>query len=383
VSNDLKNDFMNLFRKCWPIVAVVVLVCLTACRKGSIDDQGQKKDHKDQAVPVEVASISRGEIEATIKTSTHLEAEEEVKVFARTANRVTELLVEEGDVVKKDQVLLRLENGIQKTAHGKAQVKLDKARQEFERQKALFGQKLVSEQVFNDAQFELKQLQLALEDAQRELEYTEVRAPISGTISLRLVKLGDLVNLNQQLFDIVDFDSIVARMHVPEKDLSPVRLDLQARVTASALGNQEFRGHVKRIAPVVDAKTGLVKVTIGFKEIGPLRPGMYVEIELITDKRSDALLITKRALVHDEELKYVFRLLPERKVERVVVKEKIADKLNVEPVTGFKEGDQIVVAGQTGLKDGAKVRLPEDPLPDEKKDKKEEKAEKPATAKKT
>jgi membrane fusion protein (multidrug efflux system) len=154
-------------------------------------------------------------------------------------------------------------------------------------------------------------------------------------------------------------------------------------VTATALGNQEFKGHVKRVAPVVDAKTGLVKVTIGFKDIDQLRPGMYVEIQLITDKRSDALLISKRALVHDEELKYVFRLLPERKVERVVVEEKIADKLNVEPVSGFKEGDQIVVAGQTGLKDGAKVRLPGDPLPDEKKDKKAEKAEQPATAKKT
>jgi membrane fusion protein, multidrug efflux system len=374
---------MNPFHHAGLTATVVVFICVTGCRKGSADAQDQKKENKDQAVPVEVASISRGEIEATIKNSTHLEAEEEVKVFARTANRVTELLVEEGDVIKKDQVLLRLENGIQKTAYGKGHVKLDKARQEFERQKALFGQKLVSEQAFNDAQFELKQLLLALEDAQRELEYTEVRAPISGTISRRLVKLGDLVNLNQHLFDIVDFNSIVARMHVPEKDLSPVRLDLPARVTATALGNQEFKGYVKRIAPVVDAKTGLVKVTIGFKDIGQLRPGMYVEIELITDKRSDAILISKRALVHDEELKYVFRLLPERKVERVVVEEKIADKLNVEPVSGFKEADQIVVAGQAGLKDGAKVRLPEDPLPDEKKDKKEEKAEKPGTAKKS
>ena len=110
-------------------------------------------------------------------------------------------------------------------------------------------------------------------------------------------------------------------MHVPEKDLTVVQLDLPARVVATALGNQEFKGYVKRIAPVVDAKTGLVKVTIGFKAIGQLRPGMYVDIELITDKRPDAILISKRALVHDQDLKYVFRLLPERKVERVVVED--------------------------------------------------------------
>jgi membrane fusion protein (multidrug efflux system) len=363
--------------------AVAAMLCLLGCQKGPADGKDQAKDNKDQAVPVEVASITRGSIEATINHFTHLEAEEEVKVFARTVNRVTELLVEEGDEVKKDQVLLRLDNDIQKNAYGKAQFKLDKARQEFERQRALFDQKLISEQAFNDAQFELRQLQLALEDAQRELDYTEVRAPIAGTISKRLVKYGDLVNLNQHLFDIVDFNSIVARIQVSEKNLSDLRLDLPARVTATSLGHQKFNGYVKRIAPVVDSKFGVVKVTIGFKEIGQLRPGMYVDVELVIAERADAILISKRALVRDAELSYVFRLVPERKVERVLVEAKIADRDNVEPASGFKEGDQIVIAGQSGLKDGAKVRLPGDPLPDEKKDKKEEKAEQHHTAKKS
>lgn len=362
---------------------VAIAVCLTGCRKGPADAKDAKKDAKDEALPVEVMTLTRGGIEATLRNSTHLEAEEEVKVFARTANRVTELLVEEGDLVKKDQVLLRLDNDIQKTAYGKAEASLEKGRQDFEREKTLFEQKLISEQLFNNAKHDLRQFELAYEDAKRGLEYTEVRAPIAGTISQRLVKLGDLVKLNQHLFDIVDFHSMVARTYLPEKSLPDLRLDQPARVTATPFGTREFTGYVKRIAPIVESKTGTVKVTIGFKEVGPLRPGMYVDVELVTAKRSDALLLTKRALLYDGELSYVFRLLPERKVERVLVEPKIADKLNVEPVSGFKEGDQIVVAGQTGLKDGAKVRLPGDPLPDEKQDKKEEKAEPPATAKKS
>ena len=374
---------MNLHRI--PRLAVVVAgaLWLLGCHKGPADGKDAKKDAKDDALPVEVATLVRGGIEATLRNSTHLEAEEEVKVFARTANRVTELLVEEGDDVKKDQVLLRLDDDIQKTAYAKAQSSLEKAREEFEREKALFDQKLVSEQVFNDSKHELKQLELAFEDAQRGLEYTEVRAPISGTISQRMVKYGDLVSLNQHLFDIVDFNSMVARIYVPEKSLPDLRLDQPARVTATPFGAQEFQGYLKRIAPVVESKTGTVKVTIGFKAIGQLRPGMYVDVELVTAKRPDALLITKRALLYDGELSYVFRLLPERKVERVVVEPKITDKLNVEPVSGFKEGDQIIVAGQTGLKDGAKVRLPEDLVPNEKKDAKEQKAQQTVPAKKS
>jgi membrane fusion protein (multidrug efflux system) len=338
---------------------------------------------KEDAMPVEVMAITRGSIEATIQSSTHLEAEADLKVFARTANRVTELLVEEGDLVQKGDVLLRLENDRQKTAYAKALASRDKALEEFEREKVLYERQLVSEQVFNNAEYEMKQLQLAFEDAARELEYTEVRAPITGTISQRMVKYGDLVNLNQHLFDIVDFNSIVARIYVPEKSLPDLRLGQAARVTATPFGETEHEGYVKRIAPVVDARTGTVKVTIGFPDVGDLRPGMYVDVDLITANRSDALLITKRALLYDGELTYVFRLLPERKVERVLVQPRIVDRFNVEPASGFEEGDEIVIVGQSGLKDGATVRLPGDPDPDEEVDNRPETAEQPSDEEKS
>src|SRR6187455_2444294 len=161
---------MNLSLQSGMAIAVAMAVCLSGCGKPATDAKDPKQNTKDEALSVEVTNLVRGSIEATLRNSTHIEAEEEVKVFARTANRVTGLLVEEGDIVKKDQVLLRLDNDIQKTAFGKAQSSLEKARQEFEREKALFEQKLISEQVFNNAKFELKQLELAFEDAQRGLE---------------------------------------------------------------------------------------------------------------------------------------------------------------------------------------------------------------------
>jgi membrane fusion protein (multidrug efflux system) len=368
----------RVYQACFAVA--LAAVCLTGC-KGGAEDKKAGKDAKDEALPVEVVAATRGGIEAVIHNSTHLQAEEEVKVYARTSNRVTELLAEEGQEVTKGQVLLRLDNDIQKTAYAKATSSLNKARQEFVRQKALYEQKLISEQMFQNTEHELKQLELALEDAQRGVEYTEVRAPIAGTISQRLVNYGDLVNVNQHLYDIVDFNSMVARIYVPEKNLPDLRPNQPARVTATPFAGKEFAGYVKRIAPIVESRTGTVKVTIGFKEIGPLRPGMYVDVDLVTSSKPDAILLTKRALLYDGELMYVFRLLPDRKVERVKVEPKISDKLNVEPTSGFQEGDQIVVAGQTGLKDGAKVRLPGDPLPEEKKDPKNQKGAQGLTAK--
>ena len=204
-------------------------------------------------------------------------------------------------------------------------------------------------------------MELAVADAQRELEYTEVRAPIKGTITRRLVNLGDYVTVNQHLFDIVDFDSIVAVVYHPERYLTQLSVGQPARVTSPALGQRVFPAHVKRIAPVVESKTGTVKVTLGFEETGPLRPGMHVETEIVLATYTNALLIPKRALVYDGDQTFVYRLKKGREVERLLVNAKLADETHLTPREDFKVGDRIVVAGQTGLKDKVKVRLPGDP----------------------
>ena len=67
--------------------------------------------------------------------------------------------------------------------------------------------------------------------------------------------------MNQHLFDLVDFSSIVARVFLPEKELSSLALEQTAHITSTALPDLEFVGYVKRIAPIVESRTGTVKVT--------------------------------------------------------------------------------------------------------------------------
>jgi membrane fusion protein (multidrug efflux system) len=353
----------------WLAFLALVAMMGSGCKDTQKTADGTPKTDTEASIPVEVEPVRRGPIESTLRTFATLEAEQEVKVYARTANRVVELKVEEGDHVRKDDILVRLDDANQKVAVAKAANSLDKSRQEFGRLDALHSQRLISDQAFADAKFEVRQLELAVEDAQRELDYTVIRAPITGTLTRRIVKLGDLVSANQHLFDLIDFTSTVARVYVPEKSLANLALGQAARVTATAVGEHAFTARVRRIAPVVDAKSGTVKVTIGFDEIGPLRPGMYVDVELILNTRADALLISKRALVLDGDQTFAFRLGADRRVERLLVEPRATDRLNVEPISGFKEGDQVVIAGQTGLKNGAKVRLPGDPDPEAEKKK--------------
>ena len=313
----------------------------------------------DEAIPVAALPMFRGRIESVRRFSTNLEAESRVDVLSEAERHVTELLVEEGDTVRAGQTLLLLEDEAQRTALRRVESQLDRSRLEYERQKRLFEQDLISEQAYNQARYDTEQLELALEDAERELSYATVLAPISGVVTERLVNVGDHVETHAKLFQIVDFDSIVARVFVPERQLPGLFVGQPARVLAQSLDGSR-QAKVERISPVVDPRSGTVKVTLDIPGNQDLLPGMYVEVDLVAAVEDDALLAPKRALVYDQEQVFVFRVVENAegpRAERLLVNILIESEDVVQLAGDLAEGQRLIVAGQAGLKDGARVRL--------------------------
>jgi len=317
-----------------------------------------------QAAPVEVATLRRGPMEAVLRFSADLEAEEAVPVHSQSPSvrRVVQLLVEEGQRVGRGQLLAKLQNDEQRSGVARVEGQLGKAKADHERQKRLFAEKLISEQQFTESRHELQQLEIALDEARQSLGYTDVRAPIAGTVAVRRVKLGDAVTMDQSLFDIVDFDTLVVRVFVPERELGRVRAGQPARITAQARPGVVFPGVVDRVAPVVDPKSGSVKVTVRVPQQPGLMPGMFLDVQLVTNVRQDALLLPKRALLLDHDQAWVYRVKADETVERLMVHPTLEDARHVEvgPVPGqvaLAVGDRVVVAGQAGLKPGSKVRV--------------------------
>ncbi|MEM6456499.1 MAG: efflux RND transporter periplasmic adaptor subunit [Acidobacteriota bacterium] len=330
------------------------------------DAANDDEDAEDERVPVEIDVLARGPIESVLRFSTNLEAEQEVQVFAEAARRIVALEVEEGDRVRKGTLLVRLQDDAQRSRLAQVRQELDKAEREYKRQSNLYEQQLISEQAYNDATFEVERLTLSLADAERELSYTEVRAPISGTITARMVDLGDYVTVNQRLFDMVDFDSIVARIFVPERELTQLSVGQDARLYATGLGDAMRTAEVLRIAPVVDPRSGTVKVTVALPDAAArqaLRPGMYVEIDLVMQRYEDALLVPKRAVVYDDNQAYLYRVVDgddQVVAERMRIAPTIEDREHV--TLGADDariavGNRVVIAGQAGLRDGVAVRI--------------------------
>ncbi len=342
------------------LAAAVATVVGCSSEKPPEPKADARKPPEGKPVLVELAVVERGMIEEILERSSPLEAEAQVQVLARTQNPAVELLVEEGDSVTQGQVLLRLESDRQQTDYDQALSQLEQTRIDFDRLEILYTQQLISESEYRNGRFAYDQAKLRSETAKRQVEYTEVTAPIDGVITSRTVKVGDQVNTGTPIFEIIDLDSIVAVIHVPEQYLPKLKPNMEARLLSSTLADTVFAGYVKRISPIVEARAGTIKVVVGVKELGLLRPGLWVDVELVLDSKQDAILIPKRSIVYDNDQTYAFKAYTDtngvRRAKRELVVPRNADKIHIEPESGFAVGEEIIVAGQSALKDESAIR---------------------------
>ncbi len=309
------------------------------------------------AIPVEIAIVRRDTISNYLLANTTLEPERSVDVVAKVSGVVVELRAEEGDAVKAGQLLARLDDSELAVNVKQAKARLDNAKTAFERAKEMFQKNLTSREAYEQAKLELETAQAQYESAQLQWQYSRIRAPIDGVVTVRNIDLGDMVNMNTVVFSLADFNPLLARVHVPEKDIAQVHVGQPAKITVESAPGRTFVGRVQMISPVVDPTTGTVKVTIEIrKREGILRPGMFASVYLVTETHPNALVIPKKALVLESERDMVFAFKNGRAHE-VPLKLGFSDAQNVEVLAGLAEGDTVITVGQEGLREGTPVRV--------------------------
>lgn len=323
-------------------------------------DRGSEKEGEEEiATPVVSTRVGRGSISAQIRATSTIEAERMVTVHAETTGRITALGFEEGDVVKEGQVLARIRQDLQRSGLDRASTGLTRAERDLQTVRQLHARGVASQQELDQAELAYDTATLDVRDRKRDVGNTRVAAPFGGTVTERFVSEGAFVAAGAQLLSVVDFDTLVARVFVPEKELDRLRVGQDAEIAGKAAQGRRGTGKLVRVAPVVDATTGTVKVTIALPpalvggEAGFL-PGMYAEVTLTTETRPQALLVPKPALVYDEEQPYLFVVDGDR-VQRVKVELGLTDREHAEVVAGVAVGQEIVLSGHAGLKDGGLV----------------------------
>lgn len=319
------------------------------------DDDKKKKEIA--AIPVEVVSVVRGDIQQTYRTITTLEAEQEAQVVARSTGILQNILVEEGDMVVKGQLLAQLDVEQLTLEVAQKEATLKKLNRELNRQQSLYKRKLTSSDALDRATYEFQSQQAQYKLSKLKLAYASIKAPISGIVTERLVKTGNLIRENDLLFKIVDLSSLIAVLHLPEKEMANIKKGQDILLNIDALDNQIIVGKIERIRPSIDTDTGTFKVVAAINNDNSfLKSGMFGKVEVVFDVHQNSLILQQQAVITQDNRSHVFVVKGDKAIQTPVI---IGFRYNgfVEVLDGLAESDQVITTGQQILKHESKIEV--------------------------
>lgn len=356
--NGMGKNTMKRFS--W-VLLIMACLALQGCFDhaiGNEDAAGSEAAEQEPAIPVETATVATGDVAAFYSGTATLEADEQAVVVAQITGVVLEILAEEGEYVEAGQVLARVETNRYRLEVEKAGAALKRLETDYQRKKELFEKELVSADDFERVSSEMQAQKAAYDLARLDLEYTNIRAPISGYVSERLVRAGNLVKLHDPVYRVTSYDPLLAVLHVPERELSVLRKGLTVAMSLDAWPGQAFSGEVIRISPVVDPGTGTFRVTAKVMDRDRmLKPGLFGRVEILYDLHENVPVIPRSAVITEDDSSHVFVVDGQGAASRRAVQLGYERAGLVEVVNGLASGDTVVTAGKGSLSDGVRVEV--------------------------
>jgi multidrug efflux system membrane fusion protein len=327
-----------------------------------------------QAIPVPVATVEAREVRTWQEFSGRLEAVQRVDVRSRVAGQVKSVHFTEGALVAAGELLVRIDPDpyAAEVERAQAQVvaaqaRLAYAKSERERAKRLWAENAIAQRELDErvngereADANLRAAQAALTSARLNLEYTEVRAPVSGRVGRLEVTVGNLVAAGPGapvLTTLVSVDPIYASFDADEHTVFEVmkewrKVPVEAETVTN--GGRKLSGRLQLIDNQVNTKSGTVRVRAMFdNHDGSLMPGQYVTLRMGRAHPRPALLVAERAVGTDQDKRFVIVAGDDNRAQwREVTLGGSVDGQRI-VTSGLKAGERIVVNGLQRLRPGA------------------------------
>jgi len=283
-------------------------------------------------------------------------ANESVDVTAKVANQVTAVRFEEGQQVRRGDVLVELDGAQARADLAVAEAALAESRSQYQRSRELYTTKVLSDSQIEQIEATFKANEARVASARSRLGDTVVRAPFAGRVGLRRISVGSLISPGTVITTLDDTSSIKLDFTIPETFVSAVQTGLKIVARSVSYPDESFEGTVSSIDTRVDPATRSVTVRALLPNPkGLLKPGMFLTVRL-SRGAIDALMVPEEALVPEQGNMFVF-----------VVKDGVAEKRqvrigqrrvgDVQVAEGLAEGELVVTEGTQKLRDGAAVSL--------------------------
>jgi len=405
------------------VVSLLSLFPLVSCQNSeksasdpeSIRNSAEVKDKvKEEFVRVKTTPVIVDDLIMKLKSPGEAVTDKHIVVKPEVSGKIRNFNVEEGQRVKKGDLLVKLddreyslnlesaeadrlkklselllENQFSEPVDVEQTVdkeKLDKAEKEYENKRELFRQGQITEKDFQDSsrQYELfliesgekkdeivaaakglTQSEIDVKKARLNLEKTSIRAPFSGIITDVKVSPEEHVSSSSELFTLVNIERIQVHAKVLESEIGKMKVGREVELRFSAYPERIFNGEVKAISPVVNPEDKTCKVFIDASNPDEnIKPGMHAEVEIVAEIYEKRLLVPQEAILHRGGRKLVFvhenGLAKWRYVQTGLENEDYAEILPAERQgEGVLEGEEVLIEGHFTLAHDANIRIEE------------------------
>ena len=287
-----------------------------------------------------------------------------VMLRPESSGRISKLGFADGARVVKGQLLVQLDDTLQRAQVQQAEAQASIARTNLQRSRELQAQGFVSQSAVdqNAAAMQVADAQVAL--AQAQSQRMKVLAPFHGTAGLRAVDVGDYLKDGADIVNIEDLSSMTVQFALPERYIDRLRAGQAVDVDVDALPGKVFKGRVQAVDSQVDANGRALQVLAQVANPGAvLRPGMFARSRVVFSVREAAVVVPEEALVPVGGKQFVFKVVDgadgRKTSQRVEARIGLRLPGKVEILEGIRAGDVVVTAGHGRLLrgDGVPVRV--------------------------
>jgi membrane fusion protein (multidrug efflux system) len=285
-----------------------------------------------------------------------------VLVAPEVAGTVTEIDFDSGATVAQGDLLLRLDTSSEAAELRADEAQADLARLNLDRTRKLRASDTVSQSELDTAEATLKQMEANADAVRAVIAKKTIRAPFAGKLGIRLVNLGESLDVGKAIVSLQALSPVYADFSLPQQDLARLRPGLPARVTSDTYPDKTFDGAVAAINPDLDTDTRNVRLRVALtNEEQLLRPGMFVHVEVVFPETQPALVIPATAVLSAPFGDSVYVIEPDTngagglvaRQQFVHVDRTRGDFVSV--TSGLKAGERIVSSGAFKLRNGSPV----------------------------
>jgi membrane fusion protein, multidrug efflux system len=273
---------------------------------------------------------------------------------------VTQLYVKQGDHVRDGQLLLKIDDAIQRQQLASDQTQLDYAKDLYQRRKNLWDEKIGTEVDLVNAKNQVDQAEARLKIDQQQLDFTSVYADIPGTVNVLNIKVGETFGPGSQSLQIVNTDNLKVVVLVPEIYQERVRVGTPVKIDFPGLNNKEVIGTVAVSGKVINADNRAFQVEIHIPNSSDIRANQVSIVKLQDYSATNAITIPINTLQTDETGKYVLvgvqqnNKLVAHKIS-ITIGQAYGDKVQV--TSGLQSGDRLITDGYQGLYEGQLITI--------------------------